>query len=158
MDGVTTACGLIDKCLVQHPHNRLLPIMTSIVLYNAGSVFRWMDARCRGKQAKTFLAEPGSSVARAAVLAVLYTYFGRVLHGGKFRNKVLVIISVLEIALEVLEDAFNFDAFAALGGPLCKLLASMQQRRRALNGAPRGGDAGVKAIAAPDGRRSEKVS
>lgn len=126
LDGITTTCAMVDNAVELHPRNKFLPAVMGIVLYNTGALVRWLDEKARGKSSKVFLAEPGSGVARGVVLAALYLYFGRMLKGGKSRNFVLVLMSMLEVVLEVCEDAWDFDAFAALHGPAAAALKPLQ--------------------------------
>merc|ERR1719210_2994218 len=69
LDGVTSLCGVIDLGFQRHPRNRLVPMMVGVLMYNMGSLARWLDGRSRGKPAKSFLAEPGSGVTRGGVVA-----------------------------------------------------------------------------------------
>lgn len=115
LDGFTSTCGLIDKCQKNYPQNRLLPLLISVLMYNGSGFFRWIDQRARGKPVKTFLAEPGTKVARAATYGMSYLLFGRMLAAGKHRRTVLVRLSLLVVALEVLEDAHGIDVFEILG-------------------------------------------
>lgn len=118
LDGVTTCCGLVDKCLSEHPKNKLLPVMAGILLFNCGSFWRWIDQRARGKNVKTFLADPGSGVTRGALLALFYLFFGRLWQGGKHRNKVLLFVCLSEVAIEMMEDDQDFDAWANVHKPI----------------------------------------
>jgi len=128
LDAITTLCALVDKGLKVHPHNQVLPAITGIVLFNSGSLFRWLDQRCRGKPAKTFLAEPGSGVTRGIILALIYRYFGHSFMQGKHRNTALVTLSLLVTVLGVLEESFNFDAFAHAHYPVHSLLRAVCHR------------------------------
>eukprot|EP00932_Pfiesteria_piscicida_P000662 SRR837773.10648.p2 GENE.SRR837773.10648~~SRR837773.10648.p2 ORF type:complete len:145 (-),score=37.28 SRR837773.10648:97-483(-) len=117
----------MDTCLEAHPENRFLPAMAGILLCNSGSWFRWLDMRSRGKNVKCFLSEPGSDVYRGITLAMLYVYLGRKFQGGKYRNKVVVLICLAEIILEFLEDMFDFDLFAIIGERLRALAGKRQE-------------------------------
>lgn len=114
LDGISTACGLIDACQRKHPQNRVLPIIISVMLYNASGFFKWLDIRARGKPAKTWLAEPGPGVARGATYGLIYLLLGKTLAGGAYRDKVLVRLCSLVVILEILEDIFGFDLFAKI--------------------------------------------
>jgi len=112
LDGITTVAAYADLAHELQPRNKLLPIFSGVVLYNMGSIFQYLDYKARGKNfGKTFLAEPGSDVTRGALLALGYVYFARVFRQGRYRNQMLVVLSLLEVFIEVLEDIFDFDAY-----------------------------------------------
>jgi len=115
LDATTTLAALVDMAQTNHPKNKLLPMIVSIVLYKAGSLFRWLDSKGRGRDVKTFLAEPDAGVARAATFCCIYVLLGKTLWGGRHRNKVLTHMSLVVVILEILEDIFGFDLFQLLG-------------------------------------------
>lgn len=127
LDTVTTACGLVDTCRSSFPQNRLIPLMATAVLFNSGSVFRYLDAKGRGKQAKVCWAEPGSDLTRALVVGIMYYYVGRGFRRGAFRNRALVAISLSYTILEMLEDWFDFDAFEQAHKPTLSLLRVLRR-------------------------------
>lgn len=127
LDAITTTCAVVDKAMSLHPKNRLLPIMTGIVMFNSGAFFRGLDGLGRGKINKSFLATPpNSGVMKGSMLAALYLYFGRMFQGGQHRNRSVVALSVLVVALDILEDIFGFDVFAHLHKPLHAVLKMLQ--------------------------------
>jgi hypothetical protein len=127
IDGVCTVGTCVDTAKELQPENKLLPIMAGIVLYNTGSLFKYLDARARGEKEKTFLCEPNSDVTRGAVLALLYYFFAYVFQQGKQRNRALVVLNFFEVVVEVLEDYFDFDAYARLHEPGLYLLRSLRR-------------------------------
>jgi len=128
LDGITTLCGMIDKGLKNYPDNWLLPVVAGVGMYNAGSVVRWLDERCRGKRPQTFLSAPGSGVSRGAVLALAYCLLGRVLWGGRRRETVLVALCWLEVAVEVAEDVLDADLYARVHAPGLLVLQTLRKR------------------------------
>jgi len=124
LDGITSLFGIIDLGFSKHPKNRLVPFMVGAALYNCGSLARWLDARSRGKAEKTFLAQPGSSLTRATLLTLAYCY----VRGGRRRDTAVVALSLLEMALELLEEIYGFDAYASLHRPLLAVLRTLQRR------------------------------
>merc|ERR1719277_48194 len=110
-----------------------MPMIVSIALYKSGSLFRWLDYKSRGQEVKTFLAEPDAGVARAATLCCVYVFFGKILWGGRHRNKVLTQMSLFMVILEILEDILGFDVFQLLGR---RLLPQLQACPAANGAAP----------------------
>lgn len=123
LDGNTTACGLIDVGRKMHPTNSLLPYVTAVLLMNTGATVRWLDAKCRGREPKCFLATPGSNITKPALLAMLWWHLGV----GPKRNNVLVLLSVIWTALDLVQDVSGFDAFAQLHLPFLAVLRALQR-------------------------------
>lgn len=112
LDGITTVASYADLAHELHPRNKILPVLSGVVSYNMGSIFQYLDCKARGKNpGKTFLAEPGSDVTRGALLACSYVYFARVFRQGRYRNQMLVVLSLLEVFIEIVEDILDFDAY-----------------------------------------------
>lgn len=128
LDGITTCIGRTDLCMKVHPNNRLMPVVSGVVLYNTGSIVKWLDQKARGKECKTFLAEPGSGVSRGVVLALAYYLFGRVLRRARYRNEALVAVCLFEAALEIAEDTLGFDAFERAHVPVQRFLSVLRDR------------------------------
>jgi len=126
-DIVAGLCGLVDTSRKKFPRNKLLPFMVSGVLFQAESFFRYLDRRARGKQVKSFLAEPGSDMTRATSLALLYWYFGYGFQNGRFRNRAVVAICLLYTALEVVEDVCDVDGFEYVHKPVLSLLIALRK-------------------------------
>merc|ERR1719238_2200472 len=72
LDANTTQCAMIDVGHKLHSNNNLLPYVVTILMCHFGSLVRWLDAKIRGKDVKTWLTEPGSGVTRAFLLTFLY--------------------------------------------------------------------------------------
>jgi len=128
LDGITTLCGLVDKNLKSHPDNWLLPFITGLLMYNAGSAVRCLDARLRGQRPSSFLSSPGSGVSKSVVLTLAYCLFGRILWGGRRRDAACAALCWLVVAVEVAEDVLDFDAFARVHQPGLLLLQLLQRR------------------------------
>jgi len=123
LDASTTACGLIDVGRKMHPKNNLLPYVTAILLMQSGAAVRWLDAKCRGKEVKSFLANPGSGVTKSALLALLWWHLGV----GQKRNRVLVLLNVIWIGLDLIQDASGCDAFAHVHKPVVPVLQALER-------------------------------
>jgi len=127
IDATTAVSGLVRAGHEAHPGNVLLPFLTGILCYNGSSLFRWMDARGRGQNPKTFLAEPGSRVTRGVIVAFIAWYFGHIYKGGvaRIRNRTTILLTLAEIVISSLEDIYNFDAFAGVHSMVVRMVRKL---------------------------------
>jgi len=114
LDATTTTCALIDAGRKQYPNNALVPYVVGVAIFHSGAAFRWLDAKCRGKSVKSFLAAPGSGFNKAMVLALLWWYLGR----GQKRIRIMMWLSAIFTFLDLAQDVSGFDAFKDLHRPV----------------------------------------
>lgn len=124
LDAATTTCALIDAGRKLHPKNNVLPYIMGVLCYQTGAIVRWAEARLRGKDMKCILAAPGSGVTKGVVIAFLW---GLLRNSGPQRNRNLVALTTLAMFLDVIEDAFGFDAYANVHKPIVPVLQALQK-------------------------------
>lgn len=128
LDGMTTCAQVVDQSISSEPSNKLLPIISCIVCYSSGQIFQHLDALSRGDvSSKSWLARPSSDATRGTFLGCVYWFFAHMYQKGRHRNRALVIMCILECLLEVLEEAFDFDAYEKLHVPGLALLRGLRK-------------------------------
>eukprot|EP00439_Symbiodinium_sp_Y106_P075700 s388_g15.t1 len=105
-DAVTTLCGVVAAGYKRFPLNHLLPAMLGAVLFSGGSFFRCLVTQ---SWAEMPIVAPTAVMARGAIAATLFWWFGLVLHKGKWRSQALMTLTWLWIGLDLLADHLNCD-------------------------------------------------
>jgi len=126
-DAITTVCGLADAARGKYPDNKLLPTLQAIVLFNGGGFWKLLDARARGQSGKSFLANPGQGITRAVFWSLLYQFFGYHFQQGKHRNKAVVHLTAMFVAMDLIEDQFSVDLFAHVHKPVVAAFSGLRQ-------------------------------
>lgn len=101
--------------------------MMGVILFNAGSFFRYLDARSRGAKGKSFLAAPGPGVTLGVFWSTLYQYFAHVYRKGKYRNQALVNVTILFVISRLVDELFGFDPVVDAHKPILVLLKALRQ-------------------------------
>lgn len=126
LDLAAGLCGMIDAGVKKHPGNPFVPVFIGNMLYNSGSLYRWLDTRMRGKPAKIFIAQPGSGVTRATFLSLLYWYAAYSQKRRDHRDYYLKLIVIFEITVQMAEAILDFDAYEAIHQQLCDTLVDVR--------------------------------
>jgi len=123
IDANTTVCGLVDLARKLHPNNHLLPCIVGVFAYQTGALVRWIDAKFRGKDAKSLLLEPGCGVTKSSLIALLWWYLGV----GKNRDRNLAAFVCSLGVLDLTEELFGVDAFEVVHTPVVPVLKALQK-------------------------------
>jgi len=136
IDVMTTCTARVDKAMVFLPLSRAAPFLAGFITWVTGSFFRTMEYRGRIDQQievqdpppKLWFATPGlyGGVSRGIIFTLAYYWFGKLLRGGLFADRVRLWCTTIFVVAETLDELVpSFDPFAMLSALTRGLLTGL---------------------------------